>query len=117
MTVTPAGPSTQDVTVTITGKNDAPSIVGEANPPTHGVMIVNPASIIVEPAGQNTNSLGLGTETFNSKTAGSVSDNGTGAGNFTSAARRDVHRFRARRHRAWFVVGFRRATHGASAGQ
>ena len=79
------GTVTQDVTVTITGKNDAPSIVGEANPPTHGVMIVNPASIIVEPAGQNTNSLGLGTETFNSKTAGSVSDNGAGAGNFTSS--------------------------------
>ncbi len=112
------GTVTQDVTVTITGKNDAPSIVAESNPPTHGVMVVNPASVIVEPAGQNTNSLGLDTETFNSKTAGPVSDQRDRHRQFHEQhAWRDVHRFGACRHRAWLVVGFRGAVHGGLAGQ
>src|SRR5262249_46417909 len=73
-------------TITINGTNDAPSIVGEANPPVHGVMVVNPLSPTIEPAGQNTNTLGLDTETFDSKSAGSVGNNGNRPGNFTSSA-------------------------------
>ena len=73
------------VEVTITGTNDASSIVGETNPPTIGVMVVNPVSPTIEPAGQNTNTLGLANESFDGQTSGSVSNNGTGTGNFTSA--------------------------------
>jgi VCBS repeat-containing protein len=75
----------QTETVTITGTNDAPSIVGETNPPTHGVMVVNPLSPNVEDPGQNTNTIGLVTEDFNSKAAGEASNNGTGTGNFSSS--------------------------------
>ncbi|MBR1125862.1 VCBS domain-containing protein [Bradyrhizobium lablabi] len=75
----------QTETITIDGINDAPSIVGETNPSAHGLMVVNPVSVTIEPAGQNTNSLGLNTETFNSRTAGSVSNNGAGSGDFTSS--------------------------------
>lgn len=63
--------------VTINGTNDPASIVGEANPPTHGVMVVNPVSPSIEPAGVNTNSLGLSTETFDNVSAG--------VGSFTSS--------------------------------
>ena len=76
----------QTETITIHGTNDAPAIVGESDPATHGIMVVSPASIIVEPAGHNTNSLGLNTETFNSNSAGPGSTNGAGSGNFTSTA-------------------------------
>jgi len=76
----------QTETITITGTNDAPSIVGEVNPPVHGVMVVNPVSPTIEAAGQNTNTLGFATETFDGKSAGSVGNNGIGTGNFTSAA-------------------------------
>ena len=76
----------QTETVTITGTNDEPAIVGETNPATHGIMAVSPVSIIVEPAGHDTNSLGLDTETFNNRQAGAVSNNGSGTGNFFSTA-------------------------------
>jgi len=78
------GVITTPVEITITGTNDAASIVGETNPAAIGVMVVDP--IIIEPAGTNFNSLGLNTETFNSRTAGSASNNGAGTGNFTSSA-------------------------------
>ena len=76
----------QTETVTITGTNDAPSIVSEVNPLAHAVMVVNPISPVIEPAGQNTNTLGLSTEDFNQRTAGSASNNGTNTGNFSSYA-------------------------------
>jgi VCBS repeat-containing protein len=79
------GVTTQNVTITIDGTNDAPIIQSETDAPTDGVMVVNPLSPTIEPAGQNTNALGLANESFDGKTPGSVSDNGTGTGNFTSA--------------------------------
>lgn len=74
----------QTETVTIAGANDAPSIVGESNPPVHGVMVVSPVTPTIEAAGQNNNTLGLATETFNGQLAGSVSNNGYGSGFFYS---------------------------------
>src|SRR5262249_1847339 len=76
----------QTETITITGTNDAPSIVSDVDPLAHAAMVVNPISAIVEPAGQNFNSLGLGTETFDNRQAGSASNNGFGTGNFSSSA-------------------------------
>src|SRR6185369_11345945 len=67
----------QTDTITINGTNDPASIVAESNPPTHGVMVVNPVSPSIEPAGQNTNLLGLPTETFDNVAVGT--------GNFSSS--------------------------------
>jgi VCBS repeat-containing protein len=77
------GTAEQDVTITINGTNDGASIVSETNPATHGVMVVNPVSPSIEPAGQNTNLLGLATEDFNHRTAGS--GNNYGSGDFYNA--------------------------------
>src|SRR5262249_46468425 len=75
----------QTETITIDGINDAPSIVSATDAPLHGLMVVNPISVMIEPAGQNTNSLGLATETFNGRMPGSVFNNGAGRGDFTNS--------------------------------
>src|SRR5204862_215603 len=80
------GVTAQDIVVTVTGTNDAPSIVGEIDPPVQTVIVVPSAAPIVLAPGVNVNSLGLNTETFDGVAAGSVSDNGAGSGNFESAA-------------------------------
>jgi len=74
--------SSQPVSFTITGSNDAPTIAGETNPATQ-TIILGP---IVLSAGTTTNALGLPTETFDEVSAGSASNNGDGHGNFTSVA-------------------------------
>ena len=78
--------SSEPVTFTITGSNDAPTIVGETNPVTQTIILAK--SPIVLSAGISTNSLSLPTETFDESgiTAGSTSNNGAGHGNFTSTA-------------------------------
>ncbi len=76
--------STQPVTVTITGTNDAPVIVSETNPLTQTVIVVSPVTPIVLAQGVNTNSLGLHTETFDSQSQGSSNSNGEGHGSFYS---------------------------------
>ena len=76
---------TATLTVDVTGANDTPAIVGEANAPAQAVMVVNPISPVVLIQGVNTNSLSLATETFDSQSVGSSSNNGAGHGNFHSA--------------------------------
>src|SRR6201999_168965 len=78
--------SSEPVTFTVTGSNDAPTIVGETNPVTQTIILAK--SPIVLGAGISTNALGLSTETFDESgiTAGSASNNGAGHGNFTSTA-------------------------------
>jgi VCBS repeat-containing protein len=78
------GVVTQPITVTITGTNDTPVIVGETDPSPQSIVLAK--SPIVLGAGANINSLGLHTETFNSESAGSVSNNGFGYGDFYSVA-------------------------------
>jgi VCBS repeat-containing protein len=80
------GTALQLIDVTVTGSNDAPVIVNEADPQAQAVMVVDPISAVVLAPGVNTNSLGLNTETFDSVAAGSASNNGTGHGSFYSAA-------------------------------
>ena len=80
----PGGTATQAVTLTIHGTNHTPSIVGETDAPTQAVMVVNPISPLVLNQGVNINSLGLATETFDSRSVGSSSNNGAGHGNFHS---------------------------------
>ncbi len=80
------GTAIQHVDVTITGTNDAPAIVGETDPATQTVVVVNPVVPIVLAQGVNTNSLGLHTETFNDQSPGSSSNNGQGFGKFDSEA-------------------------------
>ena len=74
------------LTVDVTGTNDAPSIVGEVDPPAQTVIVAAPTATIVLAPGVNVNSLGLNTETFDGVAAGSSSNNGAGSGNFQSAA-------------------------------
>jgi VCBS repeat-containing protein len=74
--------STQPVTITITGTNDIPTILGETNAPTQAVIVVNPVKPIILGAGINTNSLGLNTETFDNLPHGSFP---AGCGDFYSA--------------------------------
>lgn len=78
--------STETLTVTITGVNDLPQIIGEINPAPVVVQASHPTIREVLPLGTSTNSLGLPTETFDAQTAGSASNNGAGFGNFFSAA-------------------------------
>lgn len=81
------GVSSQPFTVTITGTNDAPTIVGASNPSTQAVVAVNNSgSPIILGQGITTNSFGFNTETFDSQPTGSLSNNGAGHGNFYSAA-------------------------------
>ncbi|WP_218625772.1 FecR domain-containing protein [Bradyrhizobium sp. dw_411] len=61
-----------------------PKIVGETNPPTETVILTK--SPIVLAAGVDTNSLNLGTESFDNLSAGSTSNNGFGHGTFFSSA-------------------------------
>ena len=75
------GVTPQSFVVTVTGTNDAPSIVGEVDPLAQTVIVAAPAGPIVLASGVNVNSLGLDTETFDG-----VSLVGTGRGNFQSAA-------------------------------
>jgi hypothetical protein len=72
-------------TVTIANTDDEPRILGETDAPTQAVIVVGPAAPIVLGNGVNTNSLGLDTETFDSQTAGLLSNNGAGHGDFHSA--------------------------------
>ena len=76
----------QDIVITVTGTNDAPSIVGEVDPDPQTVIVAAPIALDVLDPGVIDNSLGLQTETFNQVTAGSASNNGTGHGNFYSSA-------------------------------
>jgi VCBS repeat-containing protein len=78
------GVVTQPFTVTITGTNDMPAIVGEINPPTQAVIVGSLTPVILD-QGVNTNSIGLATETFDSLPSGASSNNGAGTGNFHSA--------------------------------
>ncbi|HMM92170.1 VCBS domain-containing protein [Bradyrhizobium sp.] len=72
--------------ITVTGTNDAPSIVGEVDPAAQTVIVAAPTSKMVLAQGVNLNSLGLNTETFNGISAGSASNNGFEHGNFQSTA-------------------------------
>jgi VCBS repeat-containing protein len=65
------GVVSQPVTITVTGTNDAPVIVGETDPTTQTVILAR--SPVVLAHGVNTNSLGLDTETFDDRPLGSRS--------------------------------------------
>lgn len=80
------GVTSRDFVITVTGTNDAPSIVGEVDPAPQTVIVAAPTALDVLDPGVIDNSLGLHTETFNQVTAGSASNNGTGHGNFYSEA-------------------------------
>ncbi|WKA28145.1 VCBS domain-containing protein [Bradyrhizobium roseum] len=80
------GVTSRDFVVTVTGTNDAPSIVGEVDPAPQTVIVAVPTALDVLDPGVLDNSLGLHTETFDQVTAGSASNNGTGHGNFYSEA-------------------------------
>ncbi len=80
------GVTSRDFVITITGTNDAPSIVGEVDPVPQTVIVAAPTALDVLDPGVIDNSLGLHTETFNGVTAGAASNNGTGHGNFFSEA-------------------------------
>ena len=76
------GVTPQTFVVTVTGTNDAPSILSEVDPAVQTVNVVAP--IVLAP-GANDNSLGLVSETFDSLPSGSFSGVGVGFGNFYSA--------------------------------
>jgi len=80
------GVTPQTFVITVTGTNDAPSIVGEVDPAAQAVIVAEPTLPIVLAPGVNVNSLGLSTETFDGLSTGSSSNNGAGKGNFQSAA-------------------------------
>jgi VCBS repeat-containing protein len=80
------GVTPQTFVITVTGTNDAPSIVGEVDPAVQAVIVAEPTLPIVLAPGVNVNSLGLSTETFDGLSTGSSSNNGAGKGNFQSAA-------------------------------
>jgi fibronectin-binding autotransporter adhesin len=86
VTDTSGASSSEPVTFTVTGSNDAPTIVGETNPAIQTIILAQ--SPFVLSAGTSTNSLGLSTETFDEAgiTAGSASNNGSGHGTFTNSA-------------------------------
>ncbi|MEI9926186.1 MAG: FecR domain-containing protein [Bradyrhizobium sp.] len=77
------GGTTEHVTALGGSVITPPVIVGEANPPTETVILAK--SPIVLGPGVDTNSLHLGTESFDSLQAGTVSDNGAGFGSFFSS--------------------------------
>ena len=80
------GVTSQDFVITVTGTNDAPSIVSEVDPAAQTVIVSAPVALNVLEPGVNDNALGLHTETFNRCRPASASDNGLGHGNFFSAA-------------------------------
>jgi VCBS repeat-containing protein len=77
---------TEPLTVTITGTNDQPTIVGESNPLTQHVVVIGSGEPTVLDQGINTNSIDLPTETFDNQPTGSLSTSGAGSGEFFSAA-------------------------------
>ena len=80
------GLATEPLTVTITGTNDQPTIVGESNPPNQNVVVIGSGELTILDQGINTNAMGLPTETFDHQPTGSLSNNGAGFGDFFSAA-------------------------------
>jgi VCBS repeat-containing protein len=80
------GVTSRDFVITVTGTNDAPSIVAEFDPEPQTVLVAAPTAIEVLDEGVIDNSLGLHTETFDQVTAGNASNNGKGHGSFDSAA-------------------------------
>ena len=58
------GVTSEDFVVTVTGTNDAPSIVGEVDPPAQTVIVAAPAAPIVLAPGVNRKFARLDTETF-----------------------------------------------------
>ena len=80
------GPAYQPLTVTITGTNDEPTIVSETDPLAQNVVVAGSGKPSILGEGINTNAIGLATETFDSQSAGSLSNNGAGHGDFFSAA-------------------------------
>ena len=64
------GVTSRDFVITVTGTNDAPSIVGEVDPAPQTVIVAAPTALDVLDPGVIDNSLGLHTETFNQVTAG-----------------------------------------------
>jgi VCBS repeat-containing protein len=75
---------TEPLTVTLTGARDVPAIVGESDPATQAVIVVSEPQLLGP--GVNSNGLGLPTETFDGLPTGALSDNGSGFGDFYSAA-------------------------------
>jgi VCBS repeat-containing protein len=81
------GVTPQTFVVTVTGTNDAPSIVSEVDPAVQTIVVAAPTGPVVLASGTNLNSLGLNTETFDGVSPGSTSNNGAGdSGNFHSTA-------------------------------
>jgi hypothetical protein len=80
------GASTTEVSYVINGANNTPQIIGETDPAPVLVQTLHPVVPDVLPAGQNVNTLGLASETFQELPAGMASNNGAGAGDFYSAA-------------------------------
>jgi VCBS repeat-containing protein len=81
------GVTSQTFVITVTGTNDAPSIVGETDPATQTVIVAAPVtSPLVLAAGVNDNALGLATETFDGQSPGQASNNGANFGDFHSDA-------------------------------
>lgn len=91
------------VSITVTGTEDTPQIVGETNPPVQTVILAKTPG--VRPAGVNNNSLLMATETFDGVQAGSASSNGAGHGNFYSNSL----------HATFSAEGHAGVVHGASA--
>jgi len=56
--------------VTVTGTNDAPSIMSEVDPAVQTIIVAEPTGPVVLAKGVNENSLGLNTETFNEVSTG-----------------------------------------------
>ena len=80
------GSASQPLTVTITGTNDQPTIVSETNPLAQNVIVAGSGGPSILAQGINTNAIGLATEAFDGQSAGSLSNNGAGHGDFFSAA-------------------------------
>lgn len=80
------GVTSRDFVITVTGTNDAPSIVGEVDPAAQTVVVAAPTALEVLDPGVIENVLALPTETFNQVTAGATSNNGKGHGDFYSEA-------------------------------
>jgi VCBS repeat-containing protein len=75
------GVTDQTFVITVTGTNDAPSIVHEVDPAVQTIVVAAPTGPTVLAQGVNVNSLGLNTETFDEVSTGT----GNGA-HFHSAA-------------------------------
>jgi VCBS repeat-containing protein len=78
------GVVTKPLTVTVTGANDAPTIVGETDAVTQAVMVLSPVTPIILNQGVNINAFGFDTETFDGRSTGLASNNGANHGSFHS---------------------------------